>query len=173
MSIGEMLDELIQHERDNWSAAMELSRALEGGAIILIFNDAPLRQSHLAGVTEYIRLAAARNEREIRLRLGWTADIMIHSRALRAQFELACGLVEQPAVVHFEPDVPMSRMDAVRSCIDAGMIPASTVTWDAFCEHVRDLADGWVDKKQGTIKRGFSQKQIERIVDEINRLINV
>jgi len=97
MSVSEMVDELVQNGRDNRSAAIELSRALEDGAIILIFNDAPLRPSHVAGVTEYVQLTAAKNEREIRLRLGWVADIILFSRALRAQFEAACGLAEREA----------------------------------------------------------------------------
>jgi hypothetical protein len=44
------------------------------------------------------------------------------------------------------------------------MIPAKTATWDIFCERVRDLADGWVDKKNGKLKRGFDEKTIKRDV---------
>lgn len=168
MSISEMLDELVQNGRGEHAAAVMLGRALEDGAIALIFNDERLRPTHVAGVVEYIQLAAARNAREIRLRLGWVADIMLHARGLRSQFEQVCELTpSQSAEQPHEP--PKTREEAVKACLDGGMLPANTVSWSVFCDHVRDLANGWIDKKQGTVKRGFDSKTIQR---DVKKLLN-
>jgi hypothetical protein len=105
MSIREMLDELAQHRGSELPAFAELSRALEERAIILHFNGEPLREEYVPGIAEYIRLAADRNAREIRLRLGWAADIMLEARALRVQFESACELSE-----------PSKRLTAEEAC---------------------------------------------------------
>jgi hypothetical protein len=90
--IGEMLDELIQSGLAEYSAATQLGRALEEGAIVLVFNAEPLSPDFIPGIAEYLQLAATRNAREIRLRFGWASDIILHARALRAQFETAFGL---------------------------------------------------------------------------------
>ena len=88
------------------------------------------------------------------------------ARAMRHQFEARCGLVDQ-SKVYVAPVGPMARKDAVRACMEGGMMPASTAPWNVFCERVRDLADGWIDKKRGTLKRGFDEKTIKRDVKEI------
>ena len=84
VSIGEMVDELIQHGRDERRAASELSRALEDSAIILVFNDAPLSPSQIAGIAEYIQTVAV-DRQQARLRFGWTADIVLYARASRSR----------------------------------------------------------------------------------------
>jgi hypothetical protein len=102
--IGEMLDELVQNGRAEYSAATELGRALEEGAIILVFNDAPLSPDFLPGIAEYLQVAATGNAREIRLRFGWASDIILHAYAFREQFETACGLSaieeESPSIAY-------------------------------------------------------------------------
>src|SRR5947209_3287013 len=95
VSIGEMLDELIRNGRDDQQAATELRSALRDFAITLEFNGAPLSFNQIAGVSEYISLAAARNAREIRLRLGWLTYIITDSKASRSQFETVCGIVSK------------------------------------------------------------------------------
>jgi hypothetical protein len=108
--LGEMIDELIQNGSPEYSAATELGRALEEGAIILIFNDEPLSPDFIPGVAEYLQVAATRNAREIRLRFGWASDIIFHARALRAQFEGAFGLGAPTT----EPLIP--RQTAEQAC---------------------------------------------------------
>ena len=87
----------------------------------------------------------------------------------RPQFETACGLAEQ-----IEPAEPSDsalsdppRIAAVRNALAAGMNPPSTISWTAFCDHIRDDADGWLDKKEGTLKRGFDEKTIKRDVGKL------
>jgi hypothetical protein len=77
------------------------------------------------------------------------------------------GLSTSTASPRIAPTGLMARKDAVRACIERGMIPGSTTTWPIFCGQVRDLANGWIDKKKGTIKRRFTDKTIERDVEEI------
>jgi hypothetical protein len=162
VSVDQMLDELVKAGRGRRDAAIELQRAFEDNAIVLIFNDAPLTPSQRSGIGDCLR-AFVTDPRDTALHFGWAVAIMQHARASRAEFERRCDLVQQEAA-HIASDAPLSRESAVRACIESGMIPASTATWDAFCERVRDLADGWVDKKEGTLKRGFDEKTIKRDV---------
>jgi hypothetical protein len=71
------------------------------------------------------------------------------------------------AIHRIAPPELMARKDAVRACIERGMIPGKTTPWALFCVKVRDLANGWIDKHKGTIKRRFDDKTIERDVKEI------
>src|SRR5229473_2225151 len=130
VSIDEMFDELVRNGRERRDAAIELQRALEEGAIVVIFNHEPLGAEHLAGIGEMLRAFVA-DPQEAKRHFGWAVDILKYGRASRAKFERACELVEQPAA-QIGSDVQMSRENAVRTCIESGMIPASTATWDAF-----------------------------------------
>jgi hypothetical protein len=56
---------------------------------------------------------------------------------------------------------------AVKKRLDAGAQPGRTVQWTTFCGAVRDDCNGWIDRKQGTAKRGYSDKTIERIAKEV------
>jgi hypothetical protein len=175
VSLEEMLDILTGHGRTEAVAVLELERALEDKAIILILRDGSdhegealyraLSDTEMSAVISLLRDIP--NRTHIPSMRAWNAPIAMFraARAIRMQFETVCGLVDaQPAPS--VAGVPMSRKDAVRACIERGMVPASTTTWDAFCEQVRDLADGWIDKKEGTTKRGFEEKTIKRDVKE-------
>jgi hypothetical protein len=99
-------------------------------------------------------------------------DMLAAARAIRKKFEQACGLVEQGAL-NPQSEAPLTdtdshpRLEFVRNVLAAGMNPPSTITWKAFCDRVRDDADGWLDKKEGTLKRGFDEKTIKRDVEKI------
>jgi hypothetical protein len=89
--------------------------------------------------------------------------------ASRAQFETVCGLAEQiePAEQSDSALSDPPRIAAVRKALAAGMNPPSTISWTAFCDYIRDDADGWLDKKEGTLKRGFDEKTIKRDVGKL------
>jgi hypothetical protein len=91
VSIDEMFDELVRSGRERHAAAIELQRALDDGAIVVIFNDEPLRPEFRAGIGEMLRAFVA-DPRQAHLHFGWATDIMTYGRALRAQFENVCGL---------------------------------------------------------------------------------
>jgi hypothetical protein len=175
VSITEMLEILMSHEQTEAAAALELEHALKDKAIRLFApagsdDDGDLwREISNEETTAVIALLRDLFNRAPITTIGtWNLPIALFksARAIRMQFETVCRLVDaRPA-----PSVaaaPMERKDAVRACLERGMIPASTTTWGAFCEHVRDLADGWIDKKEGTLKRGFEEKTIKRDVKEI------
>ena len=61
------------------------------------------------------------------------------------------------------PDAVSSPLDqAILKAFEAGKSPPENVSWPAFADYVRDVADAWIDKKAGTYKRGFDTKTIER-----------
>jgi hypothetical protein len=61
------------------------------------------------------------------------------------------------------PDAKSSPLDqAILKAFEAGKSPPENVTWPAFADCVRDVADAWIDKKAGKYKRGFETKTIER-----------
>lgn len=178
VSILEMLDILTSNERSEAEAAIELERAFEDREIRLLApagsadDGTPVfRAISIEETSGLIGLLRDLCNRKPITTIGtWNLPIGLFksARAMRTQFEGVCRLAKIGAQAAALPrEVPMSRKDAVRTCIEAGMTPASTVTWDAFCEQVRDLADGWIDKKVGTIKRGFDEKTIKRDVKEI------
>jgi hypothetical protein len=67
-----------------------------------------------------------------------------------------------------KPPVSDGSRDAViRKLLEAGQRPPHSVSWTEFCVRVRNDANAWIDPKQDTYKRGFSRKQIQRVVDAI------
>jgi len=54
--------------------------------------------------------------------------------------------------------------DTVIQLMKEGTQPAHTVSWDQFCDLVRDRCDAWKDRKNRVSKRGFSNKTIIRVV---------
>jgi hypothetical protein len=88
----------------------------------------------------------------------------------RIQFEAACDLVEQPPEQSLSALSEHPRVVAVGKALAAGMNPPSTISWTAFCGHIRDDADGWIDKKEGTKKRGFDDRTIKRDVKKLRSL---
>jgi hypothetical protein len=63
-----------------------------------------------------------------------------------------------------KPVAASRRDEAVRELLEAGDRPPQNIPWKAFCFKVRDIADGWKNKKEGQSAHGFSDKQIMRIV---------
>jgi hypothetical protein len=173
VSIFEMLEVLTSNGRTEVQAGIELERAFEENAVRLFAppsSDAgPWRELSIdetKGVISLLRDLCNRAPTKTIATWNLPIDLFKAVRAIRSQFERECELVSaQPAPV--EATAPMERKDAVRACIESGMIPASTATWDVFCGKVRDLADGWKDKKNGTLKRGFDERTIKRDVNEI------
>ncbi|MBR1249184.1 hypothetical protein JQ609_19930 [Bradyrhizobium sp. AUGA SZCCT0169] len=161
VGISEMLTTLIANGRSAQEAASQLGRAFQTGQIRLADRHGnTLNEGDYAFMAEMLHdraagVATTRND------LGWLRVKDDAIGGVRFQFELACGLSDKG---ENEPQATMTRIDAVRTCLEQGMTPANTVSWAAFYERVRDLADGWVDKKQGTIKRGFDDKTIWRDV---------
>ncbi|MGY4351237.1 hypothetical protein ACVWXM_007730 [Bradyrhizobium sp. GM7.3] len=162
VSVPEMLDALIASGRTEHEAARELARALEDRAIELEYRNGHVFNSEdLAPVTDFIMAFPSRrssisiDETALRLADGGAG-------AKREQFARACGLMDRKTYTEQRPTIPMTREEAVKACLDSGMLPADTVTWTVFCDRVRDLADGWIEKKQGSFKRGFDDKTIQR-----------
>jgi hypothetical protein len=56
---------------------------------------------------------------------------------------------------------------AIKKRLSAGEEPGVTMQWNQFCDAVRDAADGWVDRKRRKLKRGYSDKTIKRIVNQV------
>jgi hypothetical protein len=56
----------------------------------------------------------------------------------------------------------LNRGEAIAELLESGERPGTTISWAAFCDAVRDNAEGWVDKRNGKSKRGFGNKSIER-----------
>jgi hypothetical protein len=54
------------------------------------------------------------------------------------------------------------REASVTAELHRGATPGGTVSWNQFCDTVRDCAGGWKDRAEGLVKRGFSAKSIER-----------
>lgn len=169
ISVPEMLDALIASGRTEHEAATELARALEDGAIVLAYRNGHVFNSEdLAPVIDFIMAFPSRrssmsiDETSLRMTEGGAG-------AWREQFERACGLIDRQTAPEPRLTIPMTREEAVKACLDDGMLPADTVTWTVFCDRVRDLAGGWVDKKGGTLKRGFDDKTIKR---DVKKFIN-
>jgi hypothetical protein len=181
VSIAEMLDILVDSGRTEAAAALEIERAIEDQSIVLLLPNgsdergetlyvqmSPLGRSH---VIAFVRAFPNRMQNSLSTHARLPLQMIQAARAIRSQFEDACGLSAESAPsagdTRMPPLEPMQRKDAVQACIDAGMVPAKNATWDTFCEKVRDLADGWADKKAGTLNRGFDEKTIKRDVKEI------
>ena len=54
--------------------------------------------------------------------------------------------------------------NVVVQLLEEGKQPASTITWQKFCDVARDRCEGWKDPKERIAKRGFGDKSIQRIV---------
>lgn len=173
VSIDEMLNILIGSGRTEADAGIELGHALEDKKIFLFAPDGSgpdgpfwrkISDEETSAIITFLHDLC--NRARISTIGSYNAPIALFkvARAIRMQFETECDLLD--AELPSEAKVPMERKDAVRACIERGMIPASTTTWNAFCEQVRDLANGWIDKKEGTTKRGFDEKTIKRDVKE-------
>jgi hypothetical protein len=52
---------------------------------------------------------------------------------------------------------------AIAELLDSGVRPGQTMLWPAFCDAVRDRANGWISKPEGKSKRGFGNRTIERL----------
>jgi hypothetical protein len=59
-----------------------------------------------------------------------------------------------------EADIPIAAV--IKKRLANGERPGSTVTWDRFCDSIRDDCDAWKNRDKRTIKRGFSDRQIKR-----------
>jgi hypothetical protein len=178
VSLAEMLEMLGTRRRSEAVAALELERAFEDKAIVLRLRDGSdsegealyrtLTDAEMSAVITVLRDFPNRMRIPYIRHMNIPFEMVKAACALRVQFETRCDLLDRPAAPPM-PATPMSRESAVRACIEAGMIPASTATWDAFCEQVRDRADGWADKKMGILKRGFDEKTIKR---DVKRIMN-
>jgi hypothetical protein len=165
VSVPGMVDELVAAERTPRQAANEIERALLDGALFLTSAKNPADANHKQDAIEFLQayarwpaISIAADFAALRLEVG---EVYVQ----RSEFERVCEL--GATLASQDIDTPlhictMTRKEAVRVCKKEGMVPARTVTWDAFCDRVRDLADGWVDKKQGILKRGFDIKTIKR-----------
>jgi hypothetical protein len=169
IGVAQMFDELVAKDHTRFDAAVELGQALNDGKIILWYAGEPV-VSDLPAIGNWLRDFVS-DPKQAWLGYGYLVPTLEKARALRIQFETVCGLVEQDrqgAQIVSSPSDPTSlRLDVVRKALGAGMNPPSTITWKAFCDRVRDDADGWVDKKEGTLKRGFDEKTIKRDVEKI------
>jgi hypothetical protein len=58
----------------------------------------------------------------------------------------------------------LTRDAAITELLESGARPPRTVSWPAFCDAVRDRADGWISKRDGKHKLGFGNRQIRRVV---------
>jgi hypothetical protein len=58
--------------------------------------------------------------------------------------------------------------NAVRNLLKTEQ-PTRTMSWNAFCDKVRDNCDGWKDRKNCASKRGFGDKTIKRFVKSLQR----
>jgi hypothetical protein len=173
VSIEEMLDILISSGLSEASAVVQLQRAMEDKALVMLVPDGSNEDGEemwcdLSPIGRSACVAALHQwrDREESPLTPQSKKMIRGIRAVRFQFEGLFGIrqSEQPTTAS---EMPLSRDKAVLACIESGMIPASTATWDAFCERVRDLADGWADKKNGALKRGFDEKTIKRDVAKV------
>jgi hypothetical protein len=176
VSITEMLDTLASHWPTEAAAGLELERAFEDKAIRLFApagrdsdGEQLWREISNEETSALIVLLRDLCNRAPTTTIG-TFNLPIElfkaARAIRLQFETACRLSDTRSVPA-ATGAPIERKDAVRACIEEGMLPAKTTTWDRFCERVRDLSNAWIDKKEGTFVRGFDEKTIRRDVKEI------
>jgi hypothetical protein len=65
----------------------------------------------------------------------------------------------------WSPDpLPTKRETVISAMIAEGLNPPRNISWKKFCDQVRDKCNGWVGKRPAL---GFSQKQIQRIVNDL------
>jgi hypothetical protein len=63
--------------------------------------------------------------------------------------------------------VSSSRDDEITRRLRANEVPGENISWKEFCDGVRDRCGGWI--KKGKPNRGFSDKQIQRMVRELRQ----
>jgi hypothetical protein len=181
VSLVEMLEILDSNGLTEAAAVLQLERAIEDGAIKLLLPDG----TNDEGETLYCEMSPVGRSaitallREIPNRMqipsirSWNAPLAMFgaARAMRFQFEAAFGMNEEPDLKDVQ-DQPLKdrRLQAVRQAIDGGMVPPSTTSWPDFCDHIRDVADGWIDRKAGKAKRGFGERHIKRDVKGLRSL---
>jgi hypothetical protein len=65
----------------------------------------------------------------------------------------------------WSPDtLPTKRETVISAMLAEGLNPPRNISWKKFCDQVRDKCNGWIDKR---IALGFSQKQIQRILNDL------
>jgi hypothetical protein len=182
VSVLEMLDILDGNGLTEAAAALQLERAIEEEAIELRLPDgtddegetlyckmSPLGRSEVIAV-----LRSFPNRMRTPLIRGLNAPLeMIKAvRAKRSEFEAAFGTINEEADLKDAQNQSLKdrRIHAVRQAIDDGMFPPSTIPWPDFCDHIRDVADGWIDRKAGKPKRGFGERHIKRDVEVLRSL---
>lgn len=65
------------------------------------------------------------------------------------------------------PRTRPGRDDVIRQFLLSGDDPGGNVSWSKFCDKVRDHADGWEDRRNGKLNRGFSERAIRDVVKQI------
>src|SRR6516164_7449878 len=111
------------------------------------------------------RAAIAEQQTEV---LGWEEKpwsalraVLLPEREFWEWFNGELGTGEQNKVGAPSPDI---RDAATQLMKKEGIQPGHTVSWDQFCDLVRDRCDAWKDRKSRVPKRGFSNKTINRVV---------
>jgi hypothetical protein len=61
----------------------------------------------------------------------------------------------------------LRRQAVIRQLLNKGQVPGDRVTWEAFCDAVRDKGDGWKDRKKGNPRRGYGNTVIR---EDVGRL---
>jgi hypothetical protein len=61
------------------------------------------------------------------------------------------------------------RRRTIRSLLAEGKIPGDTVTWNSFCDMLRDRCDGWRDRRKGASRRGYGNTIIKSDVVRLKR----
>jgi hypothetical protein len=65
----------------------------------------------------------------------------------------------------WSPDpLPTKRETVISAMLAEGLNPPRNISWKKFCDQVRDKCNGWIGKRPAL---GFSQKQIQRIVNDL------
>ena len=182
VTLLEMLDILVSTGLTEAAAVLQLERAIEDGAIELLLPHGTddegetlyCEMSHVGRSAIAALLREIPNRMQIPSIRSWNAPLAAFAavRAMRFQFEAAFGLGKEEPNLKDAQDQPLKdrRLQAVRQAIDGGMIPPSTTSWPDFCDYIRDVADGWIDRKARKPKRGFGERHIKRDVEGLRSL---
>jgi hypothetical protein len=154
VSLEEMLEILVNNDRTEAAAALELERAIEDNRISLLLPDgtndegetlycqmSPLGRSHVVAV-----LRSFPNRMRIPLIMGMNTPVeMIKAaRALRIDFEVVCGLAARPAEVMIDPSPRQTAEQACRDLITAlrsGDRLTKAIVYARARELIPDLSD--------------------------------
>jgi hypothetical protein len=162
IGVSEMLDSLVANDRSRHEAARELESALEARAIVLAYKNGHVFDDvDLAPVIDFIRDFPSGR---ISLQTETTALRLVDggAGALRLQFELACGLVEEPPPLCLTAEPPLSKRAAAKRAIDACYpegVP-DTVLNAVLCRaasqwlkqhmsHMPDISDDTIERAAG------------------------